>query len=290
MPHAPRLVAEHTGARIRDVRTARGMSLREFARALGISPATLSATENGRTGISVDRLESIAAALGVVPSVLLEDGAAPVLDDPADDEPASGGHTAWRDFRGPEVADPVLAAALSCIVAKGYHGCSIRDIAEEAGMSVASLYHHHDSKQAMLVELFDLTMSELLDRAASARADGGGDPVRAFTLMVESLVLYHSYRRRLSFLGAAEMRSLVEPNHRRIADRRKALQRMFDDEVGRACAQHRFTAPSPRDAARGVVGLCIGVADWYDPEGPDTPEAIAALYTRYALNLVGFSR
>ncbi|AFA71967.1 putative transcriptional regulator, TetR family [Gordonia polyisoprenivorans VH2] len=283
--HSPS--GRHPGARIRSARMTSGVSLREFSRRIGISPATLSATENERTGISVERLETIAAALGIHPSTLLEDGPPPAFDEPANTDDDAGTSRAWRDFGGAEVADPVLDAALSCIVAKGYHGCSIRDIADAAGLSVASLYHHHESKQAMLVDLFDQTMTELLDRAAGARDDAGGDPVRAFTLMVESLVLYHSYRRRLSFLGATEMRSLVEPNRRRIADRRVALQRMFDTEIDRAAAQGRFGAPRPRDASRAVVGLCIGVADWYDPDGPDTPERIAALYTRYALNLVG---
>lgn len=286
--HSP--AGRHPGDRIRAVRTASGVSLREFSRRIGISPATLSATENNRTGISVERLETIAAALGIHPSALLEDGPVPGFDAPASTDDRADATQAWRDFGGAEVVDPVLDAALGCIVAKGYHGCSIRDIADAAGLSVASLYHHHESKQGMLVELFDQTMNELLDRAAGARDDAGGDPVQAFTLMVESLVLYHSYRRRLSFLGATEMRSLVEPNRRRIADRRVALQRMFDAEVDRAAAAGRFGAPRPRDAARAVVGLCIGVADWYDPDGPDTPEQIAALYTRYALNLVGARR
>lgn len=291
MPGSDESTSAQIGCRIRAARVARGVSLREFARRLGVSAATLSATETGGTGISVDRLAAIADALGVAPGELLgmqshtveSEMTTTTLD-------RSGPLPRWRFYEGPDVTDPVLAAALRCIVERGYHGCSIRDIAESAGLSIASLYHHHASKQAMLVALFDLAMTDLLDRVGGARDEAGDDPVRALRLMTESLVLYHSHRRRLSFLASTEMRSLVEPDRRRIADRRTSLQRMFDVEVENGAAQGLFLVARPREAARAVVGLCIAVADWFDPEGSSTPEDLATTYAGYALNLMDVRR
>ena len=60
-----------TGQAIRDLRSTRGISLRELARRVGVSPATLSAIETGGTGLSVDRLQAIAAALGTSAAALL---------------------------------------------------------------------------------------------------------------------------------------------------------------------------------------------------------------------------
>ncbi|NDK89992.1 TetR family transcriptional regulator [Gordonia desulfuricans] len=278
------------GDRIRAARLSTGISLREFARRLGLSPATLSAMENGQTGITVDRFETIAGELGIEPSALFDGthATAPTRPDPAPALPptaSTGGR--WRVYEGPEVTDPVLAAALRCIVERGYHGCTIRDIAAAAGMSVSALYHHYPSKQAMLVTLFDHTMDELLDRVTAARADGSDDPAQELALMVESLALYHCCRPGLAFCGHAEMRGLAEPDHRRVADRRVALQRQFDAVVEHGCTSRRFATPRPREAARAVVGLCMSVSEWFDPAGPDTPHEVAALYTDYALGLVG---
>ncbi|WP_280506430.1 helix-turn-helix domain-containing protein, partial [Nocardia farcinica] len=56
---------------IRAARRAAGLSLRELARRIEVSPATLSAVENGRTGLSVARLARLAHETGA--AVLLLD-------------------------------------------------------------------------------------------------------------------------------------------------------------------------------------------------------------------------
>jgi len=48
------------GAQVRTARTSKGLTLRGLARALDVSPATLSQIENGRTGLTVHRLSRIA--------------------------------------------------------------------------------------------------------------------------------------------------------------------------------------------------------------------------------------
>src|SRR5215213_4061226 len=75
----------------------------------------------------------------------------------------------WRDFPRLELAPP-LAGALEAFVELGYHGASVRDIAQRAGLSVPGVYHHWPTKQHLLVALLELTMDDLLDRARAARA------------------------------------------------------------------------------------------------------------------------
>lgn len=53
------------GARLREVRMASGMSLREVARQLGVSPSFVSQLENGKSQPSVATLYSLAQLLGV---------------------------------------------------------------------------------------------------------------------------------------------------------------------------------------------------------------------------------
>jgi hypothetical protein len=68
---------------------------------------------------------------------------------------------------------------------------------------------------------------------------------------------------------------------------RDMQQRLLLDEVIAARDQGSFTTDDPRGATRAILVLCRGVADWYSPDGPDTPEEIAAKYVRFALALVG---
>ena len=57
------LNAAHIGRRLRDLRGARGMSLRQLAREIGASPSLLSQIENGKVTPSVDTLYLLAGAL-----------------------------------------------------------------------------------------------------------------------------------------------------------------------------------------------------------------------------------
>ncbi|MCD9197942.1 TetR family transcriptional regulator [Aeromicrobium wangtongii] len=269
------------GRAVREIRASRGRTLRGLADALAISPATLSAIENGKTGVSSERIARIADELDV-PVHRIFSTAEDVSEQP---RPSAGAARAdWRVF-APLQLDPALAGALSAFVEFGYHGASMRTIAERAGLSVPGLYHHHASKQEMLVALLDLTMSDLLSRSEAARAEGS-TPAERFALLVECLALYHTHRRELAFVGASEMRSLGPANHRRLAATRVEQQRMVDAEVEAGVLSGEFATDLPHEAARAVVTMCTALAQWFRTPGPSTPEEVAAQYVRFALDLV----
>jgi transcriptional regulator with XRE-family HTH domain len=67
------LLRQMLGHRLRELRTARGLTLRELARASRVSLAHLSEIERGRTEPSSELLAAICAALGVQVVDLLED-------------------------------------------------------------------------------------------------------------------------------------------------------------------------------------------------------------------------
>jgi TetR/AcrR family fatty acid metabolism transcriptional regulator len=50
--------------------------------------------------------------------------------------------------------EELLAAAVRAFAVKGYHGCRISDIADEAGVSHGLVYHYFSSKEAILETIF----------------------------------------------------------------------------------------------------------------------------------------
>jgi AcrR family transcriptional regulator len=264
------------GAAIRAARAARGVSLRDLARRIDVSPATVSAIENGRTEVTVGRLHTIAAALSVSAGELIDGFEQP--------PPATPPGTPWRQY-GPLDLDPVLLAAVDEFVVTGYHAATMRSIAARAGMSVPGVYHHYASKQDLLVRAFDLTMAELHWRVRAARDEGTTSPQR-LQLIVQSLALFHTHRRELAFLGASEMRGLEPVNRRRIAGLRTSIQRMVDTEIAAGLADGTFTTPHARDAGRAIATMCTSLAQWFRAGGPRTPEQIAVEYARFALALL----
>lgn len=284
------------GRRVRELRTARGLTLREVADRLGVSPATMSAVENGRTGVSAERVARLAEEFGVPVQRLFGapdtgplrpgSGRAGVGAPPEPRTPlrSQDGPADWRSFP-PLVMDQALRGALSAFLEFGYHGATMRTIAERAGISVAGLYHYYASKHDLLVALLDLTMTDLLARSTTAR-DQGRDPVERFALLVECLALFHTHRRELGFVGASEMRSLSPEARHLVAAARIEMQRMVDEEVEQAVRSGAFRTTRPRQAARAVVTMCTALPQWFRDTGPASGEQIAAEYVEFALDLV----
>lgn len=286
---------EGPGERLRRARLNRGLTLRGLARLLEISPATLSVVENGRRSMPPARLARVAEVLGtpaedLLPERLTEpvptdghgDDALPVRA--AGSAAVEASATDWRRF-SPLELDPPLTAALAAFLEFGYHGATMRDIAQRAGLSVPGVYHYYASKQDMLVAILDVTMADLLARTTAARAEGRA-PVERFALLVECLALYHTHRRELGFVGASEMRSLVPHERARVASARRTQQRMVDEEVEQACRDGSFAVSRPHEASRAVVTMCTALPQWFDGQGPATAEEVAAQYVEFALDLM----
>ncbi|WP_181780274.1 TetR family transcriptional regulator [Pseudonocardia pini] len=270
------------GRRVRTAREATGLSLRALARSLGISAASMSELETGKTRISVVRLGRIAEALGTsIERILDPEDVPPPVQSP---EVGAGD---WRHYE-PLRLDPVLDAAMVVFLRTGYHGSSVRDLAAESGLSVSGIYHYHASKQVMLQRILDLGMDDLLWRCQAAVA-AGADPVERFCLLVETMALFHTHRREVGFLAASEMRSLDPSARAGMTTRRTAQQRLVDAEVAAGAASGRFGTRTPREASRAVVTMCKAIAEWYNPAGPLSPDDVAGRYVQFAMGLVQYS-
>ncbi len=57
--------------------------------------------------------------------------------------------------------DQLLEIAASLFAERGFNNTTVRDIADAAGILSGSLYHHFDSKEAMVDELLDTFQTEL---------------------------------------------------------------------------------------------------------------------------------
>lgn len=274
------------GHELRAARGRAGLSLAALGERMGVSAATLSRWETGRGTPTAEALARGSAFLDVDLLHLLDaterDG-----DDRDFGRPAASGRPIenWRTYE-PLVLDPVLAGAVREFLRLGYHGTTVRHIARAAGMSVPNVYHYYPSKQAVLVAVMDQTMGEFWRRCDQARAEGS-DAAQRFHLLVECFAYFHTYRQELAFIGASEMRSLDPEERRRVAQVRSDCQHMVDAELRTLDEQGRLGVSHREDAGRAVVTMLVGIANWYQIDGPQRPEQIAKRYVEFADALVG---
>ncbi|SDS06437.1 DNA-binding transcriptional regulator, AcrR family [Paraoerskovia marina] len=67
----------------------------------------------------------------------------------------------------------LLTAALAVIARQGYRGASLKEIADEVGLSQTGLLHHFDSKEDLFVEVLRARDDADRTRALTAFVDGG---------------------------------------------------------------------------------------------------------------------
>lgn len=192
----------------------------------------------------------------------------------------------WRTYKTP-LLPSILQAALERFVHDGFHGTSIRHLAQAAGLSVPGLYHHYESKQAILAEIDRLAMEDLWNRSVAALADGPQEPIARFERLVECLLLFHAQQSNIAFIAFSEIRSLQGETREAHIAARDRQQQLLDEVVAECVADGSFATKFPRDASRAITTICTGVSQWYRRGGELDPTGVAERYGEICRHAAG---
>lgn len=180
----------------------------------------------------------------------------------------------------------VLRAATLCMVRRGYFGTSIRDIAEEAGMTSAALYHHFSSKQQILADIMTTALTDARRVTEEALADAAVEPRERLAALSRAWALFHAQRRNEALVGASEIRSLDAGHRGAIVRMRDEQEQLFRSVIEAGIETGVFASSDPVVTARALIAMGNSIATWFDPEGPSTPESVADEIVRLSLRLV----
>jgi TetR/AcrR family transcriptional regulator, fatty acid metabolism regulator protein len=118
--------------------------------------------------------------------------------------------------------EELLAAAARAFASKGYHGCRISDIADEAGTSHGLVYHYFSSKEEILQTIFRENWGVVaiaIEQIAAADVSCAEQIRKIVSLML------HSWRRDPEVVGVLVREIARSPQlQERIGD----FQRTFD--------------------------------------------------------------
>ncbi|WP_055476272.1 TetR/AcrR family transcriptional regulator [Gordonia sp. HS-NH1] len=193
----------------------------------------------------------------------------------------------WRR-REPVPLPTTLVAAKHAFYERGYHGTSIRDIASRAGVSLPTLYYHHDNKLGILVELLEAAMTSVLAWVGAA-IEEGRTPSEQLSNAIESIVLHMTSDVELASV-ASEFRHLDSDDPRRetYVAMRTETEDLLADVIARGVESGEFSFEEDvKDVLRYLFGACQAVTTWYRPSGARTPAEVAASYALISLRVVG---
>jgi len=179
--------------------------------------------------------------------------------------------------------DDILDAAAQVIRQKGFHGASMADIAEAVQLQKASLYHHVNSKQDILLALLDRALEMLFEQIDVIAKQ----PLPADEKLRQMVQVYLRLLAENSDLSAVllfEHRSLEPDQHERHIPNRDRFEALWRDAIEDGVREGVFVCPDSALTVRALMGILNWTLTWYSPEGPLSIDQIADHYTNLLLN------
>ena len=183
----------------------------------------------------------------------------------------------------------ILRAAVEVMGEVGYEGASMRDMAARAGVTVAALYYHFDSKldllRQFLDEAYDVTLARIDRRLRAAEVT----PVDQLDELVGTLIASHlhdEFAQLASNVAYREYTRLNPPERKAIDRKRRRLLAMVEDVIVRGVAAGDFDTGDPREAARAIIILATSLVEPYREMGRPMADVIG-LYQGFARRIVG---
>lgn len=183
----------------------------------------------------------------------------------------------------------VRQAAVKLFAAKGFHGTGIRELAQEARLSSASLYHHMGTKEELLAEIMRDCLGRLLAAAGQA-IEGVADPRERMGRLVALHVLTHARQPDETKVVDDEVHALSPRLRGPVVELRDAYERLWADAVDAGLRQGVFHTRRPAVTRKALLAMCNGVARWYAPRGPLSLDDLAEHYALLALRALGGER
>ncbi len=179
--------------------------------------------------------------------------------------------------------EDILMAAAGVFRKKGFHAASMSDIAQTVNLQKASLYHHIDSKQDILMALLDRGLDLLMAQlAAVARPEDSASSrlKQSMVTYLETLVEHGDLAAVLLF----EHRSLNRELRQRHFPRRDEFERLWREIIQDGIDAGEFVCPDPGLAAKYLLGVLNWTLTWYRSDGALSPAEIADHFGRLFLN------
>lgn len=175
---------------------------------------------------------------------------------------------------------------------RGYHGVSMREIAQACGIKASSIYAHVSSKEQLLYDLIFMAHEEHREGLRDALLGAGAEPVDQLRALVSAHVRYHAEYATLAMVGNNELHALSADNAVEIHAIRSADLQLFTDVIERGVKLGVFHCPDPFLATAMVGSAGIRVAAWFVAQqaytgGHEyTADEVANAYAEFALKIV----
>lgn len=186
-----------------------------------------------------------------------------------------------RERRHDEERLRILRAAERIYRERGFAAAGMREIADEADLSPANLYHYFGSKEELLFFCQDRALDRLLDALEAARTTRGpvDERLRAFAVEHVLCLIDEAEGSAAHF----EVNALSPELRARIDVKRTAYKEGIRALIALGIRRGELRRCDPTLAMRGFAGALIWTSHWYRPDGPYSAQDVAQQIADYAV-------
>lgn len=158
----------------------------------------------------------------------------------------------------------ILAAALTLANRHGFHAMTLRQLAEESGLSMGGLYSYLDSKDALLSMILEEVAEAAEGALAAAPEAVRADPGRHLAWLIERHILLTEEMHPWFVFAYMEAKAFPPDARKRAVESERATERILADAIAEGMARGRFAPGDPLFAATLIKPL---LQDWYVKRG-----------------------
>jgi TetR/AcrR family transcriptional regulator, cholesterol catabolism regulator len=179
--------------------------------------------------------------------------------------------------------DDIVAAAAKVFRTKGYHAATVRDIADEVGILKGSLYHHFESKEALLYLVVKEPIAQMYRTIAEIAAADQPATEKLRRAIFAHLEAYDRHYPHL-FVYLRERESVKRRFREMIGFSPKEYERCWQQILREGIESGEFRADLDiQVASYGLLGMLNWAYKWYDPNGRLNVHQVAEQFTSLAL-------
>lgn len=166
----------------------------------------------------------------------------------------------------------------------GFEAASLNDLAAEAGISKAGIYHYFRTKQDVYDAIIVTSLRELFETVSAAVAAVREPDQQLLAFMTAHAEYFerHYWAFRCMLVSFSSMSAPLS-RHDAVASR-ESYEHLLRDIVAEGVRQGTFREVNPAATGRAVLSMLNWMARWFQPGGPSSAAEVAREYYDLLLN------
>jgi TetR/AcrR family transcriptional regulator, cholesterol catabolism regulator len=150
---------------------------------------------------------------------------------------------------------------------RGYVAASLRDLAEQVGVTAAAVYYHFEKKEDLLREIVFDGLEQISQSVVVALAESTS-PVKTLEAVVRAHLRYNVECPRETKIIIEESRFLNAVDYATVREKQNAVLNVYRACISQLIRTRQIPAVDPTIVAFNVTSIILGWYRWYREYGP----------------------